>query len=238
VFFGARGNILAIYLNVLICYVVMLRRKISLVRVIAFAAVILTVAFYLGNARAGEYSVSGLLGSLAFLFFYGNNFSDLRDFAWVYSAWDHIYWGGKTYLAALLAFIPRFASHFRDTWGLGVATASTVGFDPEVHPGVRPGAFGEGFFNFGLIGVIAVGLLLGMVVRRVDIDVKHALGSSQPSMMKAFASTMLLGIAGAFAVSAGFSGVYVVAGVYLFSWFCLTVQRMFEPQKVLVTAAK
>jgi oligosaccharide repeat unit polymerase len=238
VFFGARGNILAIYLNVLICYVVMLREKISLVRVIAFAAVILTVAFYLGNARAGEYSVSGLLGSLAFLFFYGNNFSDLRDFAWVYSAWDHIYWGGKTYLAAILAFIPRFASHFRDTWGLGVATASTVGFDPEVHPGVRPGAFGEGFFNFGLIGVIAVGLLLGIVVRRVDIDVKHALGSSQPSMMKAFASTMLLGISGAFAVSAGFSGVYVVAGVYLFSWFCLTVQRMFEPQKALVTAAK
>jgi oligosaccharide repeat unit polymerase len=238
VFFGARGNILAIYMNVLICYVVMLRRRISLLRVISFAAFILAVAFYLGNARAGEYSITGLLGSLAFLLFYGNNFSDLRDFAWVYSAWDHIYWGGKTYIAALLAFIPRFASHFRDTWGLGVATASTVGFDPEVHPGVRPGAFGEGFFNFGLIGVIAVGLLLGIVVRRVDIDVKRALASSPPSMMKAFASTMLLGIAGAFAVSAGFSGIYVLAGVYLFSWFCLSVQRMFEPQKVLVTGAK
>jgi oligosaccharide repeat unit polymerase len=238
VFFGARGNILAIYMNVLICYVVMLRRRISLLRVISFAAFILAVAFYMGNARAGEYSITGLLGSLAFLLFYGNNFSDLRDFAWVYSAWDHIYWGGKTYIAALLAFIPRFASHFRDTWGLGVATASTVGFDPEVHPGVRPGAFGEGFFNFGLIGVIAVGLLLGIVVRRVDIDVKRALASSPPSMMKAFASTMLLGIAGAFAVSAGFSGIYVLAGVYLFSWFCLSVQRMFEPQKVLVTGAK
>jgi hypothetical protein len=57
-------------------------------------------------------------------------------------------------------------------------------------------------------------------------------------MMKAFASTMLLGIAGAFAVSAGFSGIYVLAGVYLFSWFCLSVQRMSEPQKVLVTSAK
>jgi hypothetical protein len=57
-------------------------------------------------------------------------------------------------------------------------------------------------------------------------------------MMKAFASTMLLGIAGAFAVSAGFSGIYVLAGVYLFSWFCLSVQRIFEPQKVLVTSAK
>jgi hypothetical protein len=49
---------------------------------------------------------------------------------------------------------------------------------------------------------------------------------------------MLLGIAGAFAVSAGFSGIYVLAGVYLFSWLCLAVQRMFEPQRVLVTGAK
>jgi oligosaccharide repeat unit polymerase len=238
VFFGARGNILAIYMNVLICYVVMMRRKISLFRVISFAVVILAVAFYLGNARAGEYSISGLAGSIFFLLFYGNNFSDLRDFAWVYSAWDHVLWAGKTYLAALLAFIPRFASHFRDTWGLGVATASTVGFDPQVHPGLRPGAFGEGFFNFGLFGVVAVGLLLGLVSRRVDTEVKRAFASSQPSMMKAFASTMLLGIAGAFAVSAGFSGVYVLAGVYLFSWFCLSVQRVFAPQKVLVTSAR
>jgi hypothetical protein len=225
-------------MNVLICYVVMRRRKISLMRVASFAIIILVAAFYLGNARAGEYSVSGFLGSMFFLLFYGNNFSDLRDFAWVYSAWDHVLWGGKTYAAALLAFIPRFASHFRDTWGLGVATASTVGFDPQVHPGIRPGAFGEGFFNFGLFGVIAVGLLLGIVSRRVDIDVKCALASTQPSMMKAFASTMLLGIAGAFAVSAGFSGIYVLVGVYLFSWFCLSVQRMFEPQKILVTGAK
>jgi oligosaccharide repeat unit polymerase len=238
VFFGARGNILAIYMNVLICYVVMRRRKISLMRVASLAAIILVLAFYLGNARAGEYSVSGFVGSLFFLLFYGNNFSDLRDFAWVYSAWDHVSWGGKTYVAALLAFIPRFASHFRDTWGLGVATASTVGFDPQTHPGVRPGAFGEGFFNFGLFGVIAVGLLLGVVSRRVDSEVKHAFASSQPSMMKAFASTMLLGIAGAFAVSAGFSGIYVLAGVYLFSWFCLSVQRMFEPRKLVVAGAK
>ena len=238
VFFGARGNILAIYLNVLICYVVMRRRKISLFRVIISAAVIPTVAFYLGNARAGEYSVSGLAGSIFFLLFYGNNFSDLRDFAWVYSAWNHVLWGGKTYLAAVMAFIPRFASHFRDTWGLGVATASTVGFDPQVHPGVRPGAFGEGFFNFGLLGVVAVGLLLGVVSRRVDSEVKLAFASSQPSMMKAFASTMLLGIAGAFAVSAGFSGIYVLVGVYLFSWFCLSVQRMFEPDKAFVTGAQ
>jgi hypothetical protein len=51
-----------------------------------------------------------------------------------------VFWGGKTYLAALTSFVPRFASSFQDTWGLGAATGATVGFDPHVHPGLRPGA--------------------------------------------------------------------------------------------------
>jgi len=178
VFFGARGNLLSIYLNILICLVVKLRRRISLFRVGSLAAIILLAAFYIGNARSGEYSLTGLMGSMFFLLFYGNNFSDLRDFAWVYSAWDHTFWAGKTYLAAILAFIPRFASQFRDTWGLGAATASSVGFDPQVHPGLRPGAFGEGFFNFGLPGVIAVGLLLGITLRWVDAEVKRLLAET------------------------------------------------------------
>jgi len=201
--------------------------------VVCWATAILIVAFYIGNVRAGDYSPGGLAGSLFFLFFYGNNFSDLRDFGWVYSAWDHRFWAGKTYLAALFAFVPRFASQFRDTWGLGVATASTVGFDPQVHPGLRPGAFGEGFFNFGLIGVIAVGLMLGIVWRRVDIDVKRALADPSPSMMRAFASSTLLGISGSLAVSAGFSSLYVLAGVYLLAWFCLSAQRMFAGRPAL-----
>lgn len=232
VFFGARGNLISIYLSVLICYVVKLRKRISLFRVIVVGAFILIFAFYLGNARSGDYSLSGLFGSLIFLVFYGNNFSDLRDFAWVYSAWNHIFWTGKTYLAAVLAFVPRFASQFRDTWSLGVVTASAVGFDPQVHPGLRPGAFGESYFNFGLFGVVMVGLILGIVTRRVDVDVKNAFLLPSPSMMKAFASTMLLGIAGTIAVSAGFSGVYVLALVYLFSWLCLSVRRMFSPRRM------
>ena len=136
-------------------------------------------------------------------------------------------------VAAVLSFVPRFASQFRDTWGLGVATASTVGFDPQIHPGLRPGVFGEGFFNFGLFGVVAVGLVLGVILRRVDIDVKRAFASARPSMMKAFASTMLLGVAGSIAVSAGFSGLYILGGIYVFSWLCLSVQRVFQPRRIL-----
>jgi oligosaccharide repeat unit polymerase len=233
VFFGARGNLIAIYMSVLLCYFVERRNKISLMRIAAVMGIIVIVGFYLGSLRAGSYSLAGFFGTFVDVVFYGNTFSDLRDFAWVYSAWDHVFWGGRTYLAAILSFVPRFASHFRDTWGLGAMTAATAGFDPDVHPGLRPGVFGEGFFNFGLPGAIAIGLMLGIILRRVDVDVKCALSAPEPSMQRAFASTMLLGVGTTLAVSAGFSGLYILAGIYAFSWFCVSVEKFFRPRRFL-----
>ena len=227
VFFGARSNILGIYLGVTVCYFVGLRSRINIFRIAVGASLVVVFGLYLGSVRAGLYSLSDFFTALFFLLFFGNTFSDLRDFAWVYSGWNHAFWAGKTYLAALLAFVPRFASSFRDNWGLGVATATTVGFDPHLHPGLRPGIFGEGFFNFGLLGVSAVGLMLGIVMRRVDIDVKRALASPRPSMIKAYASTTPLAVSGAFALTANFSGLYVLGGIYLFSWFCLRLAQTF-----------
>jgi oligosaccharide repeat unit polymerase len=237
IFFGTRGNILGIYLAVLVCYLVKRRSSISLLRIASVALGITILAFYLGSVRYGEYSLTAFATSFFMLLFFGNNFSDLRDFAWVYSGWDHVPWGGKTYLAAVLSFVPRFASQFRDTWGMGVATDLTAGLDPQVHPGLRPGAFGESFFNFGLIGVIAIGLMLGIVLRRVDTDVKVALASSRLPMTRAFASTALLGVALTLTITAEFSGLYVLAGVYVFSWFCICVERMFRPRQILLEVA-
>ena len=234
VFFGSRGNILAMYINVLLCYLVRLRDKISLLRLTIMISAIVMVGLYLGSVRAGEYSLNTFFSILASLLLYGDTFSDLRDFAWVYADWNHVFWTGKTYLAALTSFLPRFASHFRDTWGMGVATARTVGFDPEVHPGLRPGVFGEGYFNFGLVGVILVGLMLGIVIRRIDIDVKASLEPPQSSMRRALAATMLLGVAGSLAITAEFSGLYVLAGIYFFSWVCLQVLEMTKPSRIVL----
>lgn len=228
IFFGARSNILGIYISVLLCYLVQLRDKVSLLKLTIMIAFIVMLGLYLGSVRSGQYSLSSFFQVLILVLLYGNTFSDLRDFTWVYALWNHQFWLGKTYLAALTAFVPRFASEFRDTWGLGVATATTLGLDPHVHPGVRPGYFGEGFFNFGLLGVVAVGIVLGVIIRRVDIDVKHALKPPRPSMMKAFASTAMLTVATAIAISGAFSGLYVLAGLYLFTWLCLQVQKVFR----------
>lgn len=237
-FFGARANLVSIYINVLLCYMLKLRNRISLFRIVSIVAIIMTFGFYLQNVRAGEYSLTTFFASLAFMLFYGTNLSDLRDFAWVYSGWDHVYWGGKTYLVAFMSFVPRFASQFRETWGMGPMTSSAVGFDPQLFTGLRPGVFGEGFFNFGLLGVVAVGLVLGVILRHIDTATKQALAPPSPSIMKAFASATLGGVASCLAVTAGFSSLYILAGVYFFSWFCLTAHRMFQPQRASNIHAK
>lgn len=225
-FFGSRGNLLAIFLSAGMCYLVQLRSRVSLFRLFAVVIVLVLIGFYLGNVRAGQYGLGELFAMLVVLLFYGNNFSDLRDFAWVYAGWDHTWWLGKTYLAGLLSMVPRFVSQFRDTWGAGVAMDLTVGLDPTVHPGLRPGMFGEAFFNFGWPGAIVVGLVAGIVLRRVDRDVKSALRPENPSMMRAFASTQMLNLIGAVAISSSLSSLYVICAVYLFSWLCLKVQAM------------
>ncbi len=233
-FFGSRGNLVAIYLSILVCYFIKRRANISLFKICVLIVVITAVGFYLGSVRAGSFSISTFFASVIFLLFYGNNFSDLRDFAWVYQAWDHVFWSGKTYLAALMAFMPRVVSEFRDTWGAGVAMDNTVGLDPQVHPGLRPGEFGEPYFNFGIAGVVTAGLLLGLIARRVDIDTKRALTGPFPSMRKAFASTILLGVVNFVAISVSSSGIFVLIGIYAFSWFCLQVMRLLPAAQSLI----
>lgn len=237
-FFGARSNILAIYINFFLCYLIQRRARFGLFRLVLVISMVILIGLYLGSVRAGQYSLGQFFEVLVALLFYGNTFSDLRDFSWVYSHWNHVFWAGKTYLAALGSFVPRFASEFRDTWGLGVVTATVVGFDPHVHPGLRPGVFGESYFNFGWLGVAAIGLMLGAVFKRVDLDVKESLISPKPSMRRAFASTMLIGVAGAIAITAGFSGLYILAIIYLFSWVCLQVLHLVAPRQFASTQAR
>jgi oligosaccharide repeat unit polymerase len=226
IFFGARALYLSIFLNISICQLIKMRGKVKLFRLFFIIFLVLMVALYMGHVRSGSYSVAQFLSTVLFLIFYGNNFSDLRDFAWVYAKWDHVLWMGKTYLAGITSFVPRFASKFRDTWGLGVATDLTTGLDPQTHPGLRPGTFGEGYLNFGLLGIILVGLTMGVILRRVDIDTKRALSGPRPSMSTAYASTMMLSIVGAVAVSVNINSIYILMAIYLFSWVCLGIQKL------------
>jgi len=214
-FFGQRGNLIFAYMNVAICSLIRRRSSISLFRVGIVTLGVLGLVFYLGNVRQGIYSLSEFFTSLVFLAFYGNNFCDLRDFAWIYSHWNHALWMGKTYLAGLATFLPRSVSQFRGIWSFGVATDWTVGLDTELHPGLKPGEFGEAFFNFGLPGVVIAGFLIGILVRRADRVAKQSHSGPQPSMIRAFASTMLITLALCINTSLGIPALYALIGMYV-----------------------
>ena len=231
-FFGQRGSLIFAYMNLVLCYVIGRGRDIGIMRIVAMAVTLLGLIFYLGNVREGLYSPAEFVTSLVFLAFYGNNFCDLRDFAWIDSHWNHQLWLGKTYLAGLATFLPRSISDFRATWSFGVATDWTVGLDTELHPGLKPGEFGELFFNFGLLGVILGGLLIGILVRRADLAAKSALGDSRPSMVRAFSSTMLISVALCIDTSLALPGIYALCGIYAIGWLWLQVVELLQPKDI------
>ncbi len=225
-FFGQRTTIALIFMNVGLCYLVKLKRKVSILRIVLIGGGAITLGFYLSSLRDGQYSLGLFFAGLGFMAFYGNTFCDMRDFAWIYSNWDHHLWLGRTYMAGVATFIPRSASGFREKWILGVATNTTVGIDNELHPGLKPGLFGESYFNFGWTGSIVVGMIFGMILRKVDLDVKSALEGPAPSMQRAFSATTLLTLAGCFNTSLGFAALYAFLAVGILAWIALQVRAL------------
>lgn len=98
---------------------------------------------------------------------YGNTFSDLRDFSWVLTGFHDDFLYGKTYLSGIFSMIPSSWWDFRDTYGIGKITNYYAGIQFE-HFGIRIGVFGEPYLNFGWAGVVAVGLILGYLLNRVN----------------------------------------------------------------------
>jgi oligosaccharide repeat unit polymerase len=199
-----------------------LRQELPARRLFAFlplAAVVLFLALYLGDVRAGQYNILATAAKAGVDLFYGNNFSDLRDFAWVLAYWDGDWFGGRTQLAGVLGFVPAVLSPFRTYWGWGRVSTDMVGLSlrevDTTHGGLRPGAFGELYLNFGLAGVILGGLLLGYFTVRLYAATRDAVERYSPFEAKLviLAAFTALGLLFNFYVTAGFFGVYVVLGV-------------------------
>jgi oligosaccharide repeat unit polymerase len=128
-------------------------------------SIFLVLGLFLGEVRNEEYDLIKTVLNIGKLIFYGNNFSDLRDFAWLLAYWDKSYLYGKSELAGFLSFFPSFLFDFRTEWGWGVFSTKLLGFDNSSHPGLRPSVFGEAFFNFGITGVIISGFIYGYVTK-------------------------------------------------------------------------
>ncbi|MBS7562856.1 oligosaccharide repeat unit polymerase [Mucilaginibacter sp. Bleaf8] len=204
-FIGSRGGAVGPLLSLFTNWLYFKKQgRISFFTLAFVALGILSLVAFLSFFRSGQGgSGAGVLNEIL----YGNSFSDLRDMSWIISVWDGNYFYGKTYLAAFMSFVPSSLSAFRMEWSIGKVTARMAGYSPAEHPGVRPGTFGEVYLNFGIVGVIVLGILMGYSTRYIDRKVKDAAKSK--NVMSALVSGKSGALIGNLAITAGFFGFYI-----------------------------
>lgn len=192
------------------------RRFRNLPMLLLGALVLASVAISISSLRTPSLKEqSDFLSSLL----YGNNLSDLRDFAWILTGMDdHSFLWGKTYLAGYLGFVPTYLFKFRDEYGFGRVDATLAGIDPTLHSGLRPPIFGEMYLNFGLPGVFIGGFFYGLLVGRVMCWITQTLGHPEESgklvpQIVVWTGFLVLQIIDSFVFTAAFYGVYVLAGL-------------------------
>jgi len=188
------------------------RRFKNLFVVVLGALSLAAAAVFTSLLRDGS-SSSSALGT----FFFGNELSDMRDFAWILTGLDQEQWlWGRSYLAGYLSFIPTFVLPFRETYGFGRVSPLLAGLDPMHHSGLRPPIFGEMYANFGLPGLIIGGLIYGWAVGRIIRWISESLEQPVEERLMpeavVWSGFLTLQIVDAAAFTPAFFGVYVILG--------------------------
>lgn len=153
---GNRGGILGFFL---LCYIYYLyttkksgKKKYLLGIFVCFG--LLFLLFFLDKVRgAGKFPIS-------YRILYGNTFSDIRDGAFILYGIEKIKIGllyGKMYIADFLSFIPSEFIKYREIYGYSNFTTKTL-FGWYGHYGLRGGSYMAPYINFGIAGVILMGI--------------------------------------------------------------------------------
>jgi hypothetical protein len=95
--------------------------------------------------------------------FVGDNIIDLRDGSWVLSKWDFKPLKGITYAGGIVSFMPSALFPEKKEWHLGMNALRIVGWEDKPHFGLRISFFAESFLNFGVAGVVGLGILVGSI---------------------------------------------------------------------------
>ena len=141
---------------------------------------LIAIALAVETVRQEEWTLSRFTAAPAYVLF-GNNLSELRDFSWLLAAWDGEPLLGTTYVSGFLAWIPAFLLPDRKEMSWGVFSTVMTGLStPPGHPGLRPTVFAEAYFNFGLAGVMGIGLFLGAIFGRAAAFAERTMGLSDP----------------------------------------------------------
>ena len=171
--FSARSLSFGVWMNAFLFYVITKGKNIKLMKIILAFCLIISGVFWLGFFRNGEVFS---LKKMYFDVIYGNTFSDIRDFAWILSGWDHELLLGKTYFSGLMSFIPSSFWDFRAEWSWGHISCKLAGLiidDDSFHGGLRGTIFAEPYLNFGYIGVIIFSNIYGFYLEKINRKVKR-----------------------------------------------------------------
>ncbi len=164
------------------------------------------------------------INSLYFHIFFGNTFSDLRDFSRILGGWNGKYLYGETLLSGVLSFLPHAILPEKIEWTWGAVTSPMAGIHAPNFPGLRPTIFGEWYLNFGLPGVAFEAFMLGAFVRSLDGYLKHAAlamqSYSSPAqwnsyIFKTLTTIILVELSINFCLSAGAIQVYLIVGLMI-----------------------
>lgn len=227
IFSGTRSTIIFPFLNSFLFYLISRKLHLNLRQLFLTGAISLFLIFALERLRREDSSANSI--TFIYSFFYGNSFSDVRDFAWILAYWDGNTLDGKSYLSAFMSFIPRSLSDFRSVYAFGVYTDNMIGFDPATHPGLRPGRFGEIYLNFGILGVILLGFIGGYVMRLADLKVKKISNLDPNNYVSMFSATFLTFLISQFYITAGFWALYVLVVIFITS---LLFKSLITPLKI------
>lgn len=200
---------LAIFILLVFFY---LGKQVKLRRIVPIGVAIIVVAVYVGGIRHGQYGIPDV-SRVAGKIFYGDNFNELRDTAWIMSGWDGKFLLGKSQAAALMSFVPSRFSAFREENKFSKFTLKSSGLiNLKNHPGLRPIIFGATFFNFGMAGAIIAGLLSGLIVFTLAdlIQQRAAETGVREKITVCLTGTTYLGFLLCALSTCGFFGVYVL----------------------------
>lgn len=171
---------------------------------------------------------------------FGNNLSELRDYAWALSGLDiqGTFLWGKSYLAAVMSFIPSSISEFRNTWAIGRVTPVLAGMDPMSHAGLRTTLFGEAYLNFGIPGIAVIAGIFGYFFGRIHRWVHHQLEGDPYKLVKVWAGYIIaMRVLWNMVFTPGFFTIYVLLGLYgagKVATYMLKPKPFSVPQKTMV----
>jgi oligosaccharide repeat unit polymerase len=166
---ASRGSFLEPFVGTGVIYFWFRSKKLTVFRLLLLMVLALLTAAALQMLRThGNYGWNDLVYEVL----HGNTFfANFRDTSWVLMNVErHRYplFYGKTILAGYLGFLPRSIFPFREQYGWGLFTLEIVHSKNAFHFGLAHVVFGDWYVNFGYLGVIIEGILLGFILRQLD----------------------------------------------------------------------